>query len=97
MLTLILVLRFPVNLSEDCQISSVGNFLTRTFRGVEGVVGEVKGVSWGGTQNKGEVHKRKLTNKMFFHSDLLTSLSSSLTPLFFTIRKLVLRNNEIKR
>ena len=41
-------LHFPVNLSGDCQISSVGNCLSCTFRGVEGVVGEVKSVSWGG-------------------------------------------------
>ena len=64
---------------------------------VEGVVGEGKSVSWGVAKTKGEVQKRKITNKMFLHSDLLTSLSSSLTPLLFTIRKLVLRANEIKR
>ena len=64
---------------------------------VEGVVGEGKSVSWGGARTKGEVHKRELTNKMFLHSNLLTSLSSSLTPLFFTIRKLALRTNGIKR
>ena len=67
------------------------------YRGVEGLVGELKSVSWGGARTKGEVHKRELTNKMFLHSDLLTSLSSSLTPLFFTIRKLTLRSNEMKR
>ena len=65
--------------------------------GVEGEVGEVKSVSWGGAQTKVEVHKRKLTKRMFFHSDLLTSLTSSLTPLFFMIRRLVLRTNGIKR
>ena len=64
---------------------------------VEGVIGERKSFSWGGARTKGEVHKRKITNKMFLHSDLLTSLSSYLTPLFFTIWKLALRNNEIKR
>ena len=64
--------------------------------GVEGVVGEVKSVSWGGARTKGEVHKRELTINMFLHSDLLTSLTSSLTPLFFTIRKLALRTNDIK-
>ena len=79
-----------MNLSADCQISSVGNFLPRTCWGVEGVADEVKSVSWGGERTKGEVHKRKLTKKMFLHSDVLTSLTSSLTPLFFTIRKLVL-------
>ena len=60
------------------------------------MVGEVKSVSWGGAQTKGEVHKRKLTNKMFLHSDLLTSLSSSLTPLLFMIKKLAFRTNEIE-
>ena len=63
---------------------------------VEGVVIEGESVSWVGARTKGEAHKRKLTNKMFFHSDLLTSLSSSLTPLFFTIRKLALKTNKIK-
>ena len=52
---------------------------------VEGVVGEVKSVSWGGARTKGEVHKRELTNKMFLHSDLLTSLTSSLTSLFLQL------------
>ena len=94
---LIFVLRFPVNLSGDCKISSVQNFILRTCRGVEGVVGEVKSVSWGGARTKGEVHKRELTKNMFLHKDLLTSLTSSLTPLFFTIRKLALRTNDIKR
>ena len=64
---------------------------------IEGVVGEGGSVSWGGTRTKGEVHKRKLTNKMFLHSDLLTSLSSSLTPLFLRLEKIALRTNEIKR
>ena len=82
---MICVLRFPVNLSGDFQISSVGNFQPRICRGVEGVVGEVKSVSWGGAQTKGEVHKRELTNKIFLHSDLLTSLTSSLTPLFLQL------------
>ena len=71
-----------MNLSGDCQISSVGNCLPCTCRGAEGVVGEVKSVSWGGARTKGEVHKRKLTKRIFLHSDLLTSLTSSLTPLF---------------
>ena len=71
-----------MNLSGDCQISSHENCLPRICRGVEGVVGEVKSVSWGGAQTKGEVHKRELTNKMLLQSDLLTSLTSSLTPLF---------------
>ena len=94
---LICVLRFPVNLSVECKISSVKNCIPCTFRGVEGVVGEVKSVSWGGARTKGEVHKREITKNMFSHSDLLTSLTSSLTPLFFTIRKLELRTYDIKR
>ena len=64
---------------------------------VEGVVGEGESVSWGGARTKGEVHKRELTKTMFLHSDLLTSLGSSLTPLFFMINKLALRTNEIKK
>ena len=78
---LICVLRFPVNLSGDCKISSVRNCIPRTCRGEKGVLGEVKSVSWGGAQTKAEMHKCKLTNKIFLHSDLLTSLTSSLTPL----------------
>ena len=42
-------------------------------------------------------YKRKLTKNMYLHSDLLTSLTSSLTPLFLMIRKLALRTNAIKR
>ena len=69
----------------------------RTHDGaVEGVVGEGESASWVFARTKGEVNKRRMTNKMFFHSDLLASLSSSLTPLLFTIRKLALRTNEIK-
>ena len=49
---------------------------------VEGVVGEVKSVSWVVAWTKGEVHKRELTKNMLLHSDLFTSLTSSLTPLF---------------
>ena len=79
---LICVLRFTVNLSGDCKISSVRNCIPRICRGGEGVVGEVKNVSWGGARTKGEVHKRELTKNMFLHSNLLTSLTSSLTPLF---------------
>ena len=57
-------------------------------RGVEGVVGEVKSVSWGGARTKGEVHKREITNKMFLHSDFLTSLTYSLIPLFLLLEDL---------
>ena len=60
------------------------------------MVGEEKSVSWGGAQTKGEVHKRELTKNMFLHSDLLTSLSSSLTELCFMIRKIALRGNGVK-
>ena len=56
----------------------------------------MKSVSWGGTQNKGEVHKRKLTKNKFLNSALLTSLTSSLTPLLLRIRKLALRGNKVK-
>ena len=60
---------------------------------LKGVVVEGESVSWGGAQTKGEVHKHELAKKMFLHSDLLTSLSSSLTQLCFTIGKLALRGN----
>ena len=50
---------------------------------VEGVVGEVKSVSWGGAQTKGEVHKREL---VLLNSDFLTSVSSSLTQLFLRLK-----------
>ena len=63
---------------------------------VEGVLGEGESVSWVGAQNKGGVHKRELTKKMFLHSDLLTSLTSSLTQLFFTIRELASQGNKVK-
>ena len=49
------------------------------------MVGEVKSVSWGGARTKDEVHKRELTNKMFLHIGLMTSLTSSLTPLFLLL------------
>ena len=93
---LICVLHFSVNLLSDYKISSIQNCIPRTSQGVEGVVGEVKSVSWGGAHTKGEVHKRELTKTMFLHSDLLTSLTSSLTPLFFTIRKPALQTNDIR-
>ena len=64
---------------------------------VEGVVGEGESVSWGGARTKGEVHKRKLTKNIFLHSDFLISLSSSLTQLCLTIKKLALRGNGIKK
>ena len=69
------------------------------------VVGEGKSVSWGGAQTKGKGRECELTKNMFLHSVLLKlclkknerSMSSSLTQLFFTIRKLVLQTNDIKR
>ena len=68
------------------------------------VVGEGKSVSWGGARTKGKGRECKLTKKIFLHSDLLklclkkntTSLSSSLTQLFLTIRKLALRGNTVR-
>ena len=69
---------------------------TAHMPGVEGVLGEAKSVSWGGARTKGEVHKRELTKNMFLHSDLLTSLSSSLTQLCLMIIKLALRVNKVK-
>ena len=69
------------------------------------VVGEGESASWGGARTKGKGRECELTKKMFLQSDLLklclkkntTSVSSSQTQLFFAIRKLVLRTNEIKR
>ena len=69
------------------------------------VVSEGQSVSWGGARTKGKGRKCERTKKMFLHSDLLKlclkkngrSMSSSLTQLFFTIRKLASRTNEIKR
>ena len=69
------------------------------------VVGEGKSVIWGGAQTKGKGRECELTNNMFLHSDILkfclkkngTSMSSSLTQLCFTIIKLALQNNGIKR
>ena len=69
------------------------------------VVGEEKSVSWGGARTKGKGRECGLTKKMFFHSDLLKlclkkngiSMSSSMTQLFFTVRKLALRTYDIKK
>ena len=69
------------------------------------LVGEGKSVSWGGARTKGKGRECELTKNMFLHSDLLKlclkknrrSMSSSLTQLFLTIRKLALRTNDIKR
>ena len=63
---------------------------------VEGVVGEGKIIIWGGKQTKGELHKYDITKNMFLHSNFLTSLSSSLTQLFFMILKLALQGNKVK-
>ena len=62
------------------------------------VVGEGESVSWGGARFKGKGRECELTKKMFFHSDLLKfclrkngiSMSSSLTQLCFTIKKLAI-------
>ena len=92
------ILGFPVNFLATIAKFQALEIVYRAHAGaVEGEVGEGKSVIWGGARTKSEVHKRELTNKMFLHSDFLTSLSSSLTPFFFTIRKLALRTNEIKR
>ena len=69
------------------------------------VVGEGESVSWGGARTKGNGRECELTKKMFLQSDLLKlclkkngiSMSSSLTQLFFTIKKLALQTNDIKR
>ena len=69
------------------------------------VVGEGENVGWGGARTKVKGRECELTKNIFLHSDLLKlclkkngrSMSSSLTQLFFTIRKLVLRTNDVKR
>ena len=81
--------------TDYCKISSVVNLSLRTC-----------GVRWRGGRWRGncqlgrytnQVKKCKLIKKMFLHSDLLTSLSFLLTQLCFTIRKLMLRGNGLKR
>ena len=73
-----------MNLSATIAKSQALEIVYRAHAGdVEGAVGEGESVSWGGARTKVEVHKRKLTNKMFLHSDFLTSLSSSLTPIIY--------------
>ena len=67
-------------------------------------VGEGGSFSWGGARTKGEGRECELTKKMFFHSDLLQSCLKKkrrIAEFFpdttvFTIKKLVLQNNEIK-
>ena len=66
-------------------------------RDVKGVIREGESVSWGGARTKGELHNLELTKNMLLNIDLLTSLSSSLTQLCFTIGKLVLQGNGVKR
>ena len=69
------------------------------------VVGEGNSVIRGGARTRGKGRNCELTKNMFLQSYLLklclkkntTSLISSLTQLFFTIRKLSLRTNGIKR
>ena len=77
------ILGFPVKLSAIIAKYQALEIVYRAHAGdAEQVVGEGESVSWGGARTKGEVHKRKLTNNMFLHSDCLKSLSSSLTPFF---------------
>ena len=89
---MIFVLRFlgfPVNLSATIAKYQALGIVYRAHAGaVEGEVGEGESFSWGGARIKVEVQKRALTNKMFLHSDLLTSLSSSLIPLFKRLENL---------
>ena len=92
------ILVFSVNLSATIDKSQALEIVYCTHSGaVEGVVGEGKCVSWGGARTKGGVQKSELTKNMLLHSDLLTSLTSSLTQLFFRIGKLLLQGNKVKR
>ena len=69
------------------------------------VLGEGKSVSWGGARTKKKGRECKLTKNMFLHSDLLKlclKKKRKINELFpditvFTIRKLALRINDIKR
>ena len=69
------------------------------------VLGEGKSISWRGARTKGKGREHERTKNMFLHSDLLKlclkkkgiSMSSSLTQLFFMIRKLAMQTNDIKR
>ena len=69
------------------------------------VLGEGKSANWGGAWTKGKRNECEITKYILLHSDLLklclkkntTSLSSSLTQLCFTIRKLALRGNWVNR
>ena len=59
-----------MNLSATIAKSQALEIVYRSHAGaVERAVGEGESVSWGGAQTKGEVHKRKLANKMFLQSD----------------------------
>ena len=68
-------------------------------------LGKGKSVSWGGARNKGEVRECELTKNMFFHSDLLKLChmkNRKITEFLpdttnFTIKKLAMQTNEIKR
>ena len=93
------ILGFPVNLSGDWLFPNIKHwkFSTEHMPGaIEGVVGEGKSFSWGVAWTKGEVHKHELNTQMLLHSDLLTSLSSSLTQLCCMIVKLVFKVNGVK-
>ena len=69
------------------------------------VVGEGKSVSWGGARTKGKGRECELIKTMFLHSDLLKLClkeKRKINELFldttvFTIRKLAMRTNDIKR
>ena len=69
------------------------------------VVGEGESIIWGFERTKDKGRECELTKKMFLHSDLLKLCLkkkhniSEFFPdtTFFTIRKLALRTNEIKR
>ena len=69
------------------------------------VVGEGESVSWGGARTKCKGRKCELTKKMFLRSDLLKlclKKKHNITEFFpdttvFTIRRLALQTNVIKR
>ena len=78
------ILVFPLKLSATiAKFQALEIFYRAHARAVEGAVGELKSVSWGGARTNGEVHKRELSNKMFLHSDHhLSFLGRAYLPFF---------------
>ena len=61
------ILGFPVNFLGEWLLPNLKRWDFSTAQ----VLAEGKSGSWGGAQNKGDVHEFKLNKKIVFHSDLL--------------------------